>query len=32
MNTSIAIEDGYVLAGVIPAKQKIEALLLGGAA
>lgn len=31
MKASIAIADGRVLAGEIPAKQKIEALLLGGA-
>jgi hypothetical protein len=30
MKASIAIEDGRVLAGEIPAKQKVEALLLGG--
>jgi len=32
MKASIAIKNGRALAGEIPAKQKIEALLLGGAA
>jgi len=32
MKAFIAIEDGRVLSGEIPAMQKIEAQLLGGAA
>jgi len=31
MKAFTAIEDGCVLAGEMPAMQKIEALLLGGA-